>query len=127
MCHLLWLKLKREKIQILDFAELMVKKSTLRLEKLHKSHIGKTASTVDQMHHLLLLKLKTILQIFNGAQMRVTEWSSKMDKHQLLFIHSLDSTAKTLAMLTFIFQLQSITKLHLPTSNILLQKMLLLK
>jgi len=77
MHHLLCLKLKREKtLQNLNYAEPTVKKSTLRLEKLHKSHIGKTVSTVDQMHHLLCLKFKITLQISNGAQMRVTEWSS---------------------------------------------------
>jgi hypothetical protein len=104
-------------------AEHMVKNSQCRLEEFNKSHIQKPILTVNQMYHLLWLKLKreTILQIFNGAQMRVIEKFFLMVKLQLLSIHSQDSTAKIPAMLMFISQLQSITKLHLHTSKILKQ------
>jgi hypothetical protein len=54
----------------------------------------------------VLHKREIILQILNGAQMRVIEKFFRTDKHQPLFILNQTSTARTPTMQTSIFQLQ---------------------
>lgn len=73
--------------------------------------------------HLLWLKFKReiTLQIFNGVQKRVIEKSYKMEEHQLLFIQTLDSTAKILAIVMSISQLQSEISLHLYQNRCMLK------
>jgi len=73
--------------------------------------------------HLLWLKFKReiTLQIFNGAQKRAIEKCFKTEEHQLLFIQTLDSTAKILAIVTNISQPQSETSLHLYQNRCMLK------